>query len=160
MSGGTVLYPASSITHSYTPNGSRARVVQSGAVTRTVRYAYDVQGKLRVKDCPEGTITCACAGFDHRMVQCNCERSVHGTGLARFTAPGIEHTPPPSSSPYSARGPFPIGVHPCLSLIPICEFWESVLSRNPDFTAGLLKVVAGGGIEPPTQGFSVLCSTN
>ena len=24
----------------------------------------------------------------------------------------------------------------------------------------LLKVVAGGGIEPPTQGFSVLCSTN
>ena len=23
-----------------------------------------------------------------------------------------------------------------------------------------LEVVAGGGIEPPTQGFSVLCSTN
>jgi hypothetical protein len=23
-----------------------------------------------------------------------------------------------------------------------------------------LKLVAGGGIEPPTQGFSVLCSTN
>ena len=23
-----------------------------------------------------------------------------------------------------------------------------------------LKMVAGGGIEPPTQGFSVLCSTN
>jgi hypothetical protein len=23
-----------------------------------------------------------------------------------------------------------------------------------------MKVVAGGGIEPPTQGFSVLCSTN
>jgi hypothetical protein len=24
----------------------------------------------------------------------------------------------------------------------------------------LFEVVAGGGIEPPTQGFSVLCSTN
>jgi hypothetical protein len=24
----------------------------------------------------------------------------------------------------------------------------------------VLEVVAGGGIEPPTQGFSVLCSTN
>jgi len=23
-----------------------------------------------------------------------------------------------------------------------------------------MKMVAGGGIEPPTQGFSVLCSTN
>jgi hypothetical protein len=24
----------------------------------------------------------------------------------------------------------------------------------------VVEVVAGGGIEPPTQGFSVLCSTN
>jgi len=25
---------------------------------------------------------------------------------------------------------------------------------------GFIEMVAGGGIEPPTQGFSVLCSTN
>ncbi len=31
--------------------------------------------------------------------------------------------------------------------------------RNP-LLHRQLGVVAGGGIEPPTQGFSVLCSTN
>jgi hypothetical protein len=30
---------------------------------------------------------------------------------------------------------------------------------NADFME-FFEVVAGGGIEPPTQGFSVLCSTN
>jgi hypothetical protein len=28
------------------------------------------------------------------------------------------------------------------------------------FLRVVFEVVAGGGIEPPTQGFSVLCSTN
>jgi len=31
--------------------------------------------------------------------------------------------------------------------------------QSVEFT-GVLKVVAGAGIEPATQGFSVLCSTN
>jgi hypothetical protein len=33
------------------------------------------------------------------------------------------------------------------------------ISTNAD-SWGFLKVVAGDGIEPPTQGFSVLCSTD
>jgi hypothetical protein len=33
-------------------------------------------------------------------------------------------------------------------------------SKKTLINQGLFEVVAGGGIEPPTQGFSVLCSTN
>lgn len=32
--------------------------------------------------------------------------------------------------------------------------------RNPQFEIRNSRVVAGEGIEPPTRGFSVLCSTN
>ena len=42
----------------------------------------------------------------------------------------------------------------------VCEFWEALNIRKPLFYNGFVGVVAGGGIEPPTQGFSVLCSTN
>jgi hypothetical protein len=37
---------------------------------------------------------------------------------------------------------------------------ESILTLITPYSAGYYRVVAGGGIEPPTQGFSVLCSTN
>ncbi len=33
-------------------------------------------------------------------------------------------------------------------------------SFQPSLPKGFEEMVAGGGIEPPTQGFSVLCSTN
>lgn len=41
----------------YNKAGQRTRVVQSVGTARTVRYAYDNKGRLRVKDAPEGTLT-------------------------------------------------------------------------------------------------------
>ena len=35
-----------------------------------------------------------------------------------------------------------------------------VFPCNAEYSYNFFSVVPGGGIEPPTQGFSVLCSTN
>ncbi|MDB5335958.1 MAG: repeat protein, partial [Planctomycetaceae bacterium] len=45
------------VDYTYNGNGQRAQVVQSVGTTRTVRYAYDTLGRLRVKDSPEGTLS-------------------------------------------------------------------------------------------------------
>jgi hypothetical protein len=38
--------------------------------------------------------------------------------------------------------------------------WQLQLGSSQLIDAQASEMVAGGGIEPPTQGFSVLCSTN
>ena len=45
------------VDYTYTVSGQRASVVQTEGTERTVRYAYDTLGRLRVKDTPEGTLT-------------------------------------------------------------------------------------------------------
>jgi RHS repeat-associated protein len=46
-----------SVEYSYTGSGQPARVVQMVGTERTVNYAYDTLGRLRVKQAPEGTLT-------------------------------------------------------------------------------------------------------
>jgi YD repeat-containing protein len=45
-------FRATTLTYRYHPNGQPTQVTQAGGVNRTVRYAYDSLGRLRVKDTP------------------------------------------------------------------------------------------------------------
>ena len=87
-------FPATTVSYSYDPEGHQVQAVQSGGVNRTVSYAYDVLGRLRVKNTPEGTLT---YGYDTLGTVTSIS--------ARYTYTGWAANPPYAFESLTASAP-------------------------------------------------------